>query len=225
MQTIKHNIFVIFILVLVVGCSKPKEGVVEYKITYDQTKEENPLVNLMPTTMKIYYNDQSILTQIEGWMGIFKSHQLSDLSDSTNVLLMKLLDKKYFFKRKMSEAPLSFENLNIVQMNYVNRDTVFKGYNCKQVLVDIMEDSVLMRYKLLYTEDIHIVSPNRNNPFYEIPGVLLNFKMNFKGMSMNLEFLSYRDTVFPENTFKIPDDYKELSREDMTKFFQELTSL
>lgn len=210
---------------LVTGCSKSTEGVVEYKITYDQTKEENPLVNLMPTTMKIYFNEQVILTQIEGWMGIFKSHQLSDLNDSSNVLLMKLLDKKFYYKRKLSEPPLDFEKLNIVRMDYLEADTIFKGYKCKQVIVDVIEDSIPKQYSLLYTNDIKINAPNRNNPFHEIPGVLLTFKMNFKGMSMNLEFISHRDTVFPENTFKIPGDYKELSRDEMTTFFQELTTL
>lgn len=221
-----RNVFVFaLVLILFASCSKSDQGVIEYKITYDQTKEENPLVNLMPTEMMVYYTDKVILTQIEGWMGIFKSHQLSNLTDSSNVLLMKLLDKKYFYRRSMSDAPLSFESLDIINLTYLDRDTVFRGYLCKQVLVEMLEDSLPKKYMLLYTNDIKVNSPNRNNPFYNIPGVLMNFRMDFKGMSMNLEFVRHRDSIFPENTFAIPSDYKELSREGMTTFFMELTAL
>ncbi len=221
----RPQVFIFLIIImLATSCTPDKEGVIEYNITYKQTKDDNPLINLMPTTMDFYFKNDKILTQIEGWMGIFKSIQLSNLEDSSNVLMMKLLDKKYYYKRQLSDEPLSFEKLDIKQIDYPDNDTIYKGYNCKCVKV-VMNDSLSTTYNLLYTNDIKVVSPNRNNPFDEVPGVLMRFHMNLKGLSLQLEFESYRDTVFPEGTFQIPNDYKEISREEMTNFFNELNAI
>jgi hypothetical protein len=209
---------------LLVGCSKKNEGVIEYKITYTQSKEDNPLINLMPTSMEFYFKDNKILTQIEGWMGVFKSIQISDLNDSSNVLLMKLLDKKYYFKRSLNEAPLDFEKLSIKNIEYLDKPIDFKGYKCNQVKIK-MADSLNSEFVFYYTNDIPVLQPNRNNPFNEIPGVLMRFNMSLQGLSLQLEFEKYRDTVFPENAFKIPSDYKEISREEMNQFFNELNAM
>ncbi|PLX18610.1 MAG: hypothetical protein C0599_11990 [Salinivirgaceae bacterium] len=207
-----------------VGCAKKNEGVIEYKITYKQSKEDNPLINLMPTSMEYYFKDRKILTQIEGWMGVFKSIQISDLSDSSNVLLMKLLDKKYYYRRSLSELPLDFEDLKIDNIEYLSEPIDFKGYKCKQVRIK-MADSLNSEYLFYYTNDIPVLEPNRNNPFKEIPGVLMRFNMSLQGLSLQLEFENYRDTVFPESVFKIPSDYKEISREEMNQFFNELNAM
>jgi len=213
------------IVVVVSSCSQKDEGVIEYKITYEQSKEENPLVNLMPTQMNFFFTEDMILTQIEGWMGIFKSHQLSSLQDSTNILLMKLLDKKYYYKRKLSEAPLGFEKVDILKLEYLEKDTLYKGYKCKKVLANVMVDSMRRQFCFLYTNDIKVNSPNRNNPFSQIPGVLMKFNMSFRGIAMQLDFKDYRDTTFTESTFAIPTDYQELSREEMTEFFTKISTL
>ncbi|MDA3866754.1 MAG: hypothetical protein PF489_08415 [Salinivirgaceae bacterium] len=218
-------LFFLVIFVVFSSCSQKNQGVIEYTITYEQSKEENPLVNLMPTQMNFYFTDDKVLTQIEGWMGIFKSHQLSSLQDSTNILLMKLLDKKFYFTRKLSEDPLAFEKVNILKLDYIEKDTLYKDYKCKQVLAEVMVDSVRRQFRFLYTNDIKVNSPNRNNPFSQIPGVLMKFNMNFRGIAMQMEFKDYRDTTFTESTFEIPADYKEVSREEMTDFFTNISAL
>lgn len=209
---------------LLIGCTKKNEGVIEYNITYKQSKEENPIINLMPTTMEFYFKDELILTQIQGWMGVFKSIQISNLSDSSNVLLMKLLDKKYFYRRSLNDVPLDFEKLKISKIDYLDEIVDYKGYNCNKVRIQ-MGDSVKSEYVFYYTKDIPVKQPNRNNPFNNIPGVLMKFNMSLQGLSLQLDFKDYRDTVFPENTFQIPSDYKEISKEEMNQFFNELNAM
>jgi hypothetical protein len=215
---------VLIITFLVLGCTKKNEGVIVYDITYKQSKEENPIINLMPTTMEFYFKDDLILTQIEGWMGVFKSIQISNLSDSSNTLLMKLLDKKYYYKRSLSDTPLDFERLKINNVEYLKEKVIYKGYDCNQVRIE-MEDSLSSEFVFYYTEIFAVISPNRNNPFNEIPGVLMRFNMSLQGLSLQLDFKEYRDTVFPENTFDIPNDYLEISREEMNQFFNELNAM
>lgn len=224
MVSVKNSFILLIITFLLIGCAREEEGVIEYNITYAQSKEDNPLINLMPTSMDFYFKDQKVLTQIEGWMGIFRSVQLSDLEDSTNVLMMKLLDKKYYYVRHLSEDPLGFETLDIKKIDHFNNDTVYKGYKCKKARV-YMNDSLSTVFDLLYTDEISIPAPNRNNPFSDIPGVLMQFRMDFKGISLKLDFKEYRDTIFPETTFAIPSDYEKLSRQEMADFFNELNAI
>ncbi|ALO13958.1 hypothetical protein L21SP5_00278 [Salinivirga cyanobacteriivorans] len=224
MVWLKTILFSLLIIVLLNGCTRNQEGVIEYNISYDQSPDDNPLINLMPTSMDFYFKDQKVLTQIQGWMGIFKSIQLSDLEDSTNVLMMKLLDKKYYYVRHLKDAPLAFETLDIKNIEYLKKDTVYKGFNCNRARV-YMNDSAATKFDLLYTDEIDIPSPNRNNPFIEVPGVLMQFRMEFKGISLQLDFKDYRDTVFPETTFAIPASYEKISRKEMSDFFNELNAI
>ena len=224
MRILSYIIFLLIINILFLSCKKSNEGVIRYNITYEQSKADNPLINLMPTSMDFYYEDQKILSQIEGWMGIFKSIQLSDLEDSTNVLMVKLLDKKYYHVRQLSEDPLDFEKLDIKRLVFSDNDTIYKGYQCKKVQV-VMNDSAKTIYNMLYTNDINIPKPNRNNPFSDVPGVLMRFNMKIKGIKLHLDFEEARDTTFPQGTFTIPADYKKVSREKLSDFFNELNAI
>ncbi len=224
MVSFRTTSLIFVIIVLFISCTHDDEGVIEYNITYEQSSDDNPLINLMPTSMDFYFKDQKVLTQIQGWMGIFKSIQLSDLEDSTNVLMMKLLDKKYYYVRHLRDEPLGFETLNIKNIDYLDNDTVYKGYNCNRARV-YMNDSAKTVFDLLYTNEIKIPSPNRNNPFSEIPGVLMQFRMEFKGIELRLDFKEYRDTVFPKTTFAVPSSYEKISRKEMSDFFNELNAI
>jgi uncharacterized lipoprotein YehR (DUF1307 family) len=224
MTNLTKTVTLLVIITLLVGCSTKNEGVIEYNITYKQSKEENPIINLMPTSMEFYFQDDLVLTQIQGWMGVFKSIQISNLKDSSNVLLMKLLDKKYYYKRSLSDDPLDFEKLEISNIEHLKEVVDYKGYKCNKVRIQ-MNDSAKSEFVFYYTKDIPVKEPNRNNPFSSIPGVLMKFNMSLQGLSLQLDFKDYRDTVFPENTFLIPSDYTEISKEEMNQFFNELNAM
>lgn len=224
MRNIIKAASLLIIIYLIIGCAKKNQGIIEYSITYNQSKEENPIINLMPNSMEFLFKDDLVLTQIEGWMGVFRSIQISNLEDSSNVLLMKLLDKKYYYKRSLNEEPLDFEKIDIKSIEYLDDQIDYKGYNCNRVRIK-MNDSTNTEYIFYYTNDIKVKDPNRNNPFKEIPGVLMRFNMSLQGLSLQLDFKDYRDTVFSEETFNIPDDFSEISREEMNEFFNELNAI
>ena len=223
-KTFRNVIYISFVTILLFSCVKKKDGIIKYSIEYGVSKDENPLINLLPKEMTYYFHDDVIMSSIEGWMSVFKSIQISNLADSTNTIILKLLDKKYYFKRKFSEPPLSFENITIRKIEKIDSVFMFKNYKCKKAIV-YFNDTIEKPFEIFYTNDIKVKEPNRNNPFRSIPGVLMRFKMEIKSIPTYLEFESFQDTILDKKTFNIPPDYSKMSRNEMEDFFSELNDM
>ena len=67
-------------------------------------------------------------------------------------------------------------------IKYLKTDKVIAGYKCK--LARVFIEDVPTPIDVYYTEDIHIENPNRNTPFSEINGVLLEFETTMNQYSV-----------------------------------------
>lgn len=196
------------------------EGTMKYNITYLEDESQNPIISLMPSHLKMSFKDNSVIMEVEGWMGVFKSSFIKDYKNSEAITLLKMLNKKYCYRSADDCGFLGFSEYNNAEIKY---DTVVKtilDFSCKHAKVVIPEKD--LSFDIYYTDEIKIEKPNEFTPFEEIPGVLMEFQIEINGIPMHLNASEVIETEISDDVFVVPDDYEDVPREELDNIFSNL---
>lgn len=212
-------------LIVFYSCSKGghygsvKEGTIKYKITYLESEKENPIIGLLPSTLKMQFSNDNVVLNINGWSNIFKSSFIKRKNNDTYTLL-KIIGKKYVYQSPEGETYYGISVPENVKIEYDDNSTkILAGFECKHAVVVISDTT---SFDVYYTPDIRIKNPTVNTPLDEIPGMLMAFTLEMNGIPMRLEAIEYIDEKVPESAFEIPTGYKPVERSAMDEIFNGL---
>jgi GLPGLI family protein len=214
-----YSTIAFFISIFLFGCdnlvlNKP-EGIVEYDVTYLSNSSEIP-THVLPKKVILRFQGNKANTSIEGFMGLFSLTNISDLKSRSNILLLKVMDNRYYYSSKANDASFIFEGLENMEVVFDTEEKVIAGYNCKKAIVSL-PDTTIAPFEVYYNDEIGVRSPNRTNPYYQVDGVLMQFNINVKGIEMQLVASSFKDEKQDDEYFKIPKGYKSVSRNKIDK--------
>jgi hypothetical protein len=215
------NVRVYALLLIIVSCFSCKqgsgdlmnEGSIEYKISYLENNLDNIATHLLPKKMILSFNDRYCLTEIEGFMGVFSISLVSDLKKNKDITMVKFFDSKYVHYGEKNEHSCIFDHVNIESLQFTDVNKNLIGFNANSV--EILEEGQTQPYNILFTKDIGTINPNVNNPFSKIEGVLLQFELQLNQLRMLLEASDVKNKEINEESFLVPEVYKEVSRENM----------
>jgi GLPGLI family protein len=219
--------FILFSLVLLFSCDssffsgKLSEGMIEYDIKYLEDEKSNPLISLLPTTLQYKFKDNSYFQGIEGWMGIFSMAGIYDKKNNKKSALLKIMNIKYFYQTDLNGPTFGFDSMPQMKIEKTNETKLIAGYECKKAKI-IVNNEQWTTFDVYYTEDIEIESPNENNPFKELKGVLLEYRMSFQNIKMELIAKKVEKIDIPDEEFDVPSGYEKVSREKMEEQIKEL---
>lgn len=189
------------------------EGIITYDITYLQNELENIETNILPKKMILKFNDNYSLTQINGFMGLFGISLISDFENSKDITMVKFFDNKYVHYCDKNEQSSLFDYMKVEKIRNKNDSTKnYSGYEAKTARV-YEEDKP--PYTIFYTDEFGVSNPNRNNPFREVDGVLLEFQLQLLQLRMNLVAQQIEHKEIPDEAFEVSDEYTNISRESM----------
>ncbi|MCX7954197.1 MAG: hypothetical protein N3A01_03290 [Bacteroidales bacterium] len=197
------------------------EGVIEYDIKYLQSEKENPLISLLPTTLVYKYKDDKIMQKIEGWMGVFHLAGIVRLKENYKAGYMKILGEKYVFETTVDGVSFGYDPYNKMVLKPVDSTKIIAGLKCKGVEV-YLNDSTKPSFVVYYTDEIKIENPNCNNPFKEIKGVLMEYRMTFQKIPMKITARRVSNESVPEDEFVVPDGYQHVTLEKMQEVINNL---
>jgi GLPGLI family protein len=230
----KFAYLLIVSLVIIVSCNneggnaengvQDVQGMIVYDITYLQDESENSLISLLPDSMIYMFKNNSIVQIIEGWGKVFTMMGIVDYEKGTNSALLKVLGKKYHFETPLtSDESFGFDLLNGMEIEYIENETKeISGFLCKKAIVHFTDTVLQSPIEVFYTEDIKIENPNRNNPFKEIPGVLMEYQMSFQRIPMVMKFKYLENIKVKDSEFQVPDDFTKVSKDEMQQFINTL---
>lgn len=225
----RYTILLFILITLITSCGnyntsgKIEEGVIKYDIKYFQSEAENPIISLLPTSMTYKFKDDNISQRIEGWMGIFHMAAISIPKKDENTALLKILNKKYLYQSLITNGKsFGYDEMPGMKITLVN-DSIktIAGYKCHKAIVSF-SDTTKTPFDIFYTNDIELKNPNRNNPFREIDGVLLQYQMCFQNIRMLLAAKKIEGIEIPDEAFEVPDGYETVNREIMQKTINDL---
>jgi len=219
----KHTSLILITLYLFLSCSNksdknktPAEGIITYSVNYIVNENENPIVSLLPTTVEYKFKNNNISVLSEGYLGLFSTRFISRANEPKSSILFKMLNNKMNYQFSSKEVPFIYNHKPATKIEYHDTDRIIAGYECKMARVYITE--LPEPVDVYFTQDIHIDNPNRNTPFRNIDGVLLEFEttMNKIGAKFSAQSINLSPVDIEE--FCIPSDYKLTDAQTILKY-------
>jgi len=227
MRSIKKiGIIIIFLFVVLSSChiklgkKGMDEGIIKYQITYLQSESDNPIISLMPTYLNMSFKNNSVLMEVEGWMGVFKSSFIKQFDLNRSVTVLKVMNKKYYVINTGTADFMGMKAFDSIQITFDEQSKVILDFQCKHCQVVIPDKN--LAFDVFYTDEIHIDNPNAQTPFHKIPGVMLQFQIVANGIPMTLIASEINESEVSDEVFFIPKGYEEVTQETIDKIFSEL---
>jgi hypothetical protein len=218
--------FVIIITVFTVSCknadvqNKIESGRIDYKITYLNTDLDKKTMNVLPTRMKLLFDEKNASNNIEGFMGMYKLNAFTNFHTRKCSTVLKVFEKHYIYKGDRDEQMCCFDNMEDMIIKYTQETKKIAGFNCKKCIVQFPETSETI--DIYYTDEIHLKYPNSTNPYKDIKGVLMEFELNLLYLKMRFVAEKFQPLNEKDLATKIPDNARQVSRDQMTQILNKL---
>jgi len=218
------SIILFSITMFLYSCNKEKtdvdEGVIKYKITYLEDESTNPVISIMPKSLIMRFKDNSVIMEVEGWLGIFKSSFIKNRNDSQAVTLLKMLNKKYCYCGQGKDGYIGFDAYNNIKIIHDDSTKNILGFNCKHAKAVLSDKNI--EFDIYYTDKIKIKNPNKFTPYQNIQGVLMDFQIEMNGLPMHLTATEFKPVNIDDKIFKVPEGYKNVERQEIDKIFSSI---
>jgi len=221
----KVLIFLLFTF-FIFSCTRHKveetrdQGYIEYDITYLENKLEKVSLSFMPKTMVLKFNKKYSQNTIDGFMGLISIRNISNIEKNQTTTLLKFLDNKYSYLAKNNEDACCYEMMEKLQIDFLEETKEIANYTCNKAIVTYPASGT--SFPIYYTKNINVKNPNQSNPYNSVDGVLLDFQLKLRGLTMNLTAKKVEFTEISNKEFIIPKDYKYISRSKMAEILDRI---
>ncbi len=196
------------------------EGTLTYKIEFnEQEKAERSIIGLLPETMKYYYKEKSSTMEISAF-GMFRTAYISNFKDKTNSILFYFMPKKYTCGAKFGEKMIGFDPLPGIILTQTDEKKEILGLTAHKIHVSF-KDTKQEEYDIWYTKDLKVNNPNWHTPYKDVDGVLLDYRIKLKDISMHIYLNEISDKVVDYAKFIVPDDFVKVDVDSMNAIFDE----
>ena len=124
------------------------------------------------------------------------------------------------YKADTTEKAFGYDKMNDLKFTYTDDTLTICGYKCHKAVAQCNEPGG-ESYDLYYTNEIAINRPNSNNPFKQLDGVLLGFKVRLYGISMVMRAIEITSEEIDISEFDIPNDFQQVTYTELEDFVHE----
>ena len=217
---IKDLLIFVIILFILSGCnrgnsSSKNEGVVTYAIEYPQQADQKGFTAFLPSEMITYYKDDHFKLKFKGEFNIYNLEFISRSQGDTCFTLFKIFDKKLFYSMGQNEELFLFNDLGTSDLVIFNDSTkIIADINCTKAVLHFKNTSV-PDIEVYFSKEINIMRPNRHSPFSQVPGLMLEFSMEYMDMHLLLKAQKVSLEKVDSHEFHLPEAYKKTKRDEI----------
>lgn len=219
-------IYVTVLNILVISCKDnvirdiPLQGTIEYDISYIENNSNGISERILPKKMVVTFNDQFVMQRIDGLMGLFSIFHITCHKERTNNTYLKVGPYKYTYKGSPDEMAAGFGFNEKKEIKTEEGYFRIAGFDAQKALVT-KPGSYNETYTVFYSNDFPLQNINKFNPYKEIEGILLDFRLEINGLKMHLVAKEAKFNEIDEKIF-FPEDYRRISRKDMDELINAL---
>ncbi|TVR41419.1 MAG: DUF4412 domain-containing protein [Cryomorphaceae bacterium] len=190
------------------------EGVITYKITYENLPEEMaPYASMLPsqsiTTMK------GEMTKLEQPLSMgMKQTTIMDNAAETGVMLMDMMGQKMAVVLDQESRKEMRGEDDVPDFEYVNETKNIAGYDCKKAIMRVEEDGQEIVLEIYYTDKL---TSSKNSSLPGLKGFPLKYSTSTGQFIMTLEAESVEKRKVSEDEFSIPDGYTHMDFNEFQK--------
>lgn len=175
------------------------------------------MLEMMPRKMEMAFKDDNYRTDIIAGMGLFKSSIIFKKGDDKITHSVKMLRKKYAAVLDQKDIKKINPELADIEIEYTGNKKEIAGFKCKEA---ILKQASGKSYILYYTDDINIKTPNKNTPFEEIGGVLMQYEIVNYNTHMKFTVEEVIEKEVNSIDLVLEDGYKMVEPEVLDKEIQ-----
>jgi len=198
---------------------KDFNGVIVYNISYSDTEMDPQMMAMMPKTMKMKINGLKSRTEIS--MGMGSTIVVFNGEDKSGFTLMDIMGQKYAMEMTAEELEADLEEESEMDVEVTGETKEIAGYTCKKALVRSIEsDAENVEIVVYFTDELGSGMLNYNNPvFKDVEGVMMEYSMQEKDMSMTFSAISVIKEKVSDDEFEIPEGYNVMSMSQFESMF------
>jgi len=207
-----HRLVLLVLIPLLFSCrsnqsTDTNQGIITYKIGYSEKIKSKTFGAFLPTTMVTTYKKGDYKLDIKGELSLYSLEYISHLNGDSSATLFRIFDKRMFHKHGKGEFLFLFQEHQESSLEFLDDEIkTIAGIDCKKVMVHFSNPDI-ESISVYYTEEIDFKRPKENSPFDDIPGMLMAFGLNFKGLRLNFEAQTVDYKKVDDKTFAIPEEY------------------
>lgn len=196
------------------------EGQVIYKITYPPEIESHSMAFLFPRQMSLLFKQDKQKTTLKGNMNIYSLDFIHFNQSDSFFTLLKVLDKKMYVPSTSSGDIFLFKNYSNEQVTFPQVETrKIAGFTCEKAEIN-PSDQKLANLVIWFTREINLQKPNRNTPFEQIPGVMLEFDVKYQNVTFQFKADKISSSLIDDHEFSIPEGYNKTSIQEIESLIQ-----
>ena len=201
------------------------EGIITYDISYPRPIEDKWMEKLMPSEMEMQFKNNNINTELTFGLGMIKIGYITNTQDKHLHEMLKFMRKKNVSHRGTKQVNELIAQIPNHKFELLPDTKSIAGYLCHKAQVKVDSPNNQYFYDLWYTNQINIKDPNWCTPFKEIPGVLMEYRVERFNVVMHFTAVEVEKTEILDTEFMVPKKYKEISIEAMEKNLMDLKDI
>ena len=201
------------------------EGVITYDISYPRPLEDKWMEKLMPSEMEMQFKNNNINTELTFGLGMIKIGYITNTQDKHLHEMLKFMRKKNVSHRGTEQVDELIAQIQNHKFELLPDTKSIAGYLCHKAQVKVDSPNNQYFYDLWYTDQINIKDPNWCTPFKDIPGVLMEYRVERFNVVMHFTAIEVEKTEILDTEFMVPKKYKEISIQAMEKNLMDLKDI
>jgi hypothetical protein len=191
---------------------------VKYRIEYMEKMAGDIPTRYLPAQMDSYYTKNFVLTKIEGLFNQFSLVQIADLKRKRVTTLLNFFGNRVFHKGMHGELPAGVKELDQMEYRYTGEKSVIGGLNSERIEIETGNEL----FDIYSTRDFSVRQPNIVTPYYSIDFPLTDFPIQLSMLKMRLSCIGFESKTIESEIFKIPENYRSVSRGEMEEIINSL---
>ncbi|MCF8308991.1 MAG: hypothetical protein K9I68_08290 [Bacteroidales bacterium] len=190
---------------------KSFEGKVKYDITYPESSISEAQRQQLPSSITLYLKGDKVMTEMI--TGMFTRKTIKDVEQKKTTTLLEVMGQKYAIEKSEEEIKKQLEEKGEPEVNITDETKEIAGYTCQKAVVKPENGD---KNNVYFTSEIGSSKMNFDSPTYrKINGLPLDYEMKTDMFTMKLTATEVEKTDVSDDNFKISDDYKKVSEEEL----------
>ncbi|MCU4155597.1 hypothetical protein J1N10_06385 [Carboxylicivirga sp. A043] len=223
----RYLIFGLLLTSLMTACrigepSRKDEGVITYKVLYPEEVQKRGFAAFLPTKMISTFKGKDYKVSIKGDLSLYQLDYISKFNGDSTTTLFRIFDKRMYHDHDKGEYLFLFERVDETRLEFIEGQTkTIAGIECKKAIVHFSNPD-LRNIIVYYTESINICRPKENSPFDDIPGALMEFELNFRGLELRCIAEDVQIKKINSKSFIVPDNYTQSNHGEIDELVSSL---
>jgi GLPGLI family protein len=196
---------------------RPFKGRITYTISYPGSNIDLAELQELPVRVNVLTKNNQVRTEMSGQNASLFQVKVSNGESRQIATMLEILREKYVLKRNFQEIQNTLKSMPQVELVQTNESKVILNYNCRKVIARITDASGTEYESIIYyAPDIPGQAFNFDSPYFEIPGLMLEYEIRVGPLNIKYEVQSIKKRMFVSNrNFSIPKDFQETNYDEL----------